>query len=477
MSGPSRRAVLAGGLALLAAPSVRRAGAATGAATGALDGLLAAAELSGTVALAVADAATGATLEAWGADTALPPASVAKVVTTLYALDALGPDYRFRTVIRGDGPIAGGVLRGDLALVGGGDPLLDTDALGRLAAALRTAGLRAVDGRFRVAEGALPAIAAIDRDQPETAAYNATIAGTNLNFNRVFLAWTPGDGGPRIAFGAPGATWSAVPDDIVGELVAGGSVRHRREGTREIWSLPRPGLRGRGSVWLPVRAPGPYAGSVFRTLAGDAGIALPPAEVVADATGATLALHESVPLAAMLRDMLRYSTNLTAECVGLRASQARGAAPAELADSGAAMTAWARGRYGLSATTLVNHSGLSDAARLTPAEMVAVLAAAADGPLPGLLPERPILDAAREPVRLPDVHVFAKTGTLDFVSGLAGYLVGRRPLAFAIFAADPARRAAIRPEERENPPGAAAWARRARAQQQALLRRWAEIDA
>lgn len=473
MSGSSRRAVLAGGLALLAAPSVRRAAAATTA----LDNLLAAAELSGTVALAIADAETGATLEVWNAGAALPPASVAKVVTTLYALDALGPEYRFRTAIRADGPIAEGVLRGDLALVGGGDPLLDTDALGRLATALHAAGLRAVDGRFRVAEGALPAIAAIDRDQPDTAAYNATIAGTNLNFNRVFLAWTPGDDGPRIAFSAPGAAWSAVPDDIVGEVVPGGRVRHRRVGAAEIWSLPRPDLRGRGSIWLPVRAPGPYAGSVFRTLAGEVGIEVPPADVVADATGATLALHESPPLGRMLRDMLRYSTNLTAECVGLRASQARGAAPADLAASGAAMTAWARTRYRLAATALDNHSGLSGAARLTPAEMLAVLVAAADGPLPGLLPERPILDEAREPLRLPDVRVVAKTGTLDFVSCLAGYLVGRRPLAFAIFAADPARRAAIRPEERENPPGAAAWARRARAREQALLRRWADLHA
>ena len=135
-------------------------------------------------------------IEAWQADTALPPASVAKVLTTLYALDALGPDYRFRTAVRADGALDGGVLRGDLALAGDGDPVLDTDALGRLVAALRTAGLRAVDGRLRVAAGALPAVAAIDPDQPDTAGYNAAVAGTNLNFNRVFLAWTPGKAGP-----------------------------------------------------------------------------------------------------------------------------------------------------------------------------------------------------------------------------------------------------------------------------------------
>jgi D-alanyl-D-alanine carboxypeptidase/D-alanyl-D-alanine-endopeptidase (penicillin-binding protein 4) len=175
--------------------------------------------------------------------------------------------------------------------------------------------------------------------------------------------------------------------------------------------------------------------------------------------------------------MLRYSTNLTAECVGLRATQARGGAPADLAASGAAMTAWARGRYGLAATTLANHSGLSDASRLTARDMLAVLAGAADGPLPALLPERPILDAERKPVDAAGVRVVSKTGTLNFASGLAGYLLGRRRLAFAIFAADPDRRARIPPDERDDPPGAAAWARRARGLEQALLRRWAGLYA
>lgn len=476
MSGlvPTRRAVLASGLALLAAPALRRAAAATPA----LDGVLAASGLSGVTAVAVADADNGTAFEAWLADESLPPASVAKVVTTLYALDALGADYRFRTTIRADGPIEGGILHGDLALVGGGDPLLDTDALGRLVAALRAAGLRGVQGRFRVAEGALPAVPFIDPDQPETAGYNATIAGTNLNFNRVFLAWTPGESGPTLAFTAPGAAWSATPPEFVAEIVEGGRIDHRLAEGREIWSLPRAGLRGRGSVWLPVRAPGPYAGAVFRVLAADAGLALPAAETADDAAGATFALHESPPLAAMLRDMLRYSTNITAECIGLRATQARGLSPTGLAASGAAMSAWARERYGLAATALANHSGLSDTSRLTAAEMLAMLTSAADGPLPGLLPERPIVDEAREPVALQGVRMVAKTGTLNFASGLAGYLVGpRRRLAFAIFAADADARARVRPEERDHPPGATAWARRARAQQQTLLRRWSALYA
>ena len=111
-------------------------------------------------------------------------------------------------------------------------------------------------------------------------------------------------------------------------------------------------MKGSGSDWLPVRAPAPYAGEVFAGLAAQAGLALPPAEVVARADGAALAISDSPALDRMLRDMLRYSTNLTAEAVGLRASQARGAAPDGVAASAAAMGGWARQRFGLPARVL-----------------------------------------------------------------------------------------------------------------------------
>ena len=76
-----------------------------------------------------------------------------------------------------------------------------------------------------------------------------------------------------------------------------------------------------------------------------------------------------------------------------------------------------------------------------------------------------------------EVEVVAKTGTLFFACALAGYMTGSRRLAFAIFAADHERRAAIRPEERAQPAGSKAWTGRARAQEQALLRRWAALYA
>ncbi|HWK50770.1 MAG TPA: D-alanyl-D-alanine carboxypeptidase, partial [Steroidobacter sp.] len=52
------------------------------------------------------------------------PASVIKVLTTYVALDSLGPSYTWKTRAYSNGPLANGVLNGDLFVVGGGDPYM-----------------------------------------------------------------------------------------------------------------------------------------------------------------------------------------------------------------------------------------------------------------------------------------------------------------------------------------------------------------
>ena len=75
------------------------------------------------------------------------PASVEKLYTTATALLRLGPQATLDTRALSDGVLGDdGVLRGDLALVGAGDPFFGTESAARLADAVKAAGVRRIDG-------------------------------------------------------------------------------------------------------------------------------------------------------------------------------------------------------------------------------------------------------------------------------------------------------------------------------------------
>lgn len=483
--GIGRRGVVAGLLAGLAwplwaeAPAVvprppRRPGPGEDRTVGRL---IEAAKLSGALAFVVADAGSGRVLAEKDAGLALPPASVAKAVTALYALEKLGPGFRFRTRVMRVGEVVQGRLQGDLYLVGGGDPNFDTDQMGDLVAALAAKGIREITGRFIACDGALPQRFQIDPGQPEFLGYNPAISGLNLNYNRVNFEWKRAGGGYGLTMDARGERF--VP--MVGMADVALAARElplfayaKGEG-RDHWTVAETALGDGGSRWLPVRHPAIYAAEVFATLAAAHGLRLPTAgiEVLPPAQAVEIVAHDGEELPVVLRKMLKFSTNLTAEIVGMTASEA-----GTLEGSAAAMTAWARRRFGISAV-FGDHSGLGPKSRVSAADLVQVMlrtgATRHGGLLKGILREQGLADAEGKEIKSSPVRVMAKSGTLNFVSNLAGYELGPsgRELAFAILAADPERRATVPMDQREEPPGGPGWTKRARRLHQALLRRWA----
>ncbi len=93
---------------------------------------------------------SGKVVYAHDADKLFVPASIAKLYTAALALDTFGPDYRITTSLLATSRIAHGELRGDLVLVGYGDPMLGFDRslswADTLAIELRKAGVSAVRG-------------------------------------------------------------------------------------------------------------------------------------------------------------------------------------------------------------------------------------------------------------------------------------------------------------------------------------------
>lgn len=79
-------------------------------------------------------------------DTRLRPASNMKILTTIAALETLGPNYQFSTEINTNGTVEKGVLDGDLYLVGKGDPTLQKEDFDELAKSLNEQGIQAING-------------------------------------------------------------------------------------------------------------------------------------------------------------------------------------------------------------------------------------------------------------------------------------------------------------------------------------------
>lgn len=442
-----------------------------------LDDIIAQAELGGAVAVSVVDMSTGRVLEARVTDTPLPPASVTKAVTALYALDILGTHHRFTTRLISTGTVSDGVLDGNLILAGGGDPVLTTDHLAELAEALKQAGVSQVTGAFQVYGSTLPYEDEIDDSQMDHLGYNPAISGLNLNFNRVHFEWAKTGSSYRVSMDARSDHYR--PQVSMAQM----RVAERRHpifdyedsGDVDHWSVARSALGNNGSRWLPVRKPALYAGDVFRTLARSQGIVLQSAQrITALPVGRELARHDSIPLTQILRDMLKYSTNLTAEVVGLAASiRQNHSLPADLQSSAWRMTQWINRTFGVQ-TQFMDHSGLSDRTRVTAADLIAILTQ------PGTHARlQPIL----KQIQLRDSEgtlidhaatVTAKTGTLNFVSTLAGYI--RTPdgndLAFAILSGDVPRREIGKRSPDEQPQGASGYNTRAKRLQQRLLQRW-----
>lgn len=443
--------------------------------------IIQAAALSGKVSFAVADAHTGQMLETHSPLLAQPPASVAKAITALYGLKTLGEQFQFRTQLVATGPIQNGRLNGDLVLLGSGDPQMDTDTLVKLAAALKASGLREITGRFRVAPDALPYIPSIDPGQPEHVGYNPSISGLNLNFNRVFFEW-------KREAETYAITMDARSESIRPRVsVARMSIADRnlpvytyakRQGV-ERWTVARTALGNGGGRWLPVRAPDAYAAEVFQILARAHGIDLRAGDPVRGGVqGTVLAEERSAELKPLLRSMLRYSTNITAEAVGLSATIASRGRPSTLSASAEAMNAWVATNLGVNQPKFVDHSGLGHASRISPHAMVNALRHdSAQTALRGILKTIVLTDRSGEPLPPGGPSVVAKTGTLNFVSGLAGYVrtKGGRDLVFAVFSADMARRDGLSRTERERPAGGRRWTRSARRMQNDLLRRWATM--
>jgi len=410
------------------------------------------------ITFSVADRKTGEVLETYNPELSLPPASVIKTITSFYALENLGPDFRFNTRLISTGTITNGVLEGDLILVGEGDPTLNTDGLYDLAKLLKGRGINKISGDFKVYGGGMPSIHEIDPTQPNYLAYNPSISGMNLNANRVFFQWKLKNNNYDLFVEARGLKARPTVDLVEVRLSKRVSpvFEYNMVPEKETWSVAKRALGDKGGRWLPVRQPQLYSGQVFQKIATAFGITMPlPTVSYSLPDGYVLENHQSKNLSEISQSMLKYSNNLSAEILGIKASL-KFQEVDSLTSSAQMMALWLKLNYGLMSARFVDHSGLSDESNISSNELVKLLVQnPVHNRIKPLLKKMTHRNIKGKVILNSEIKVAVKTGTLHFSSALAGYIdkPSGRDLAFSISMSDMKKRQNLTKAQKESPRG------------------------
>ena len=372
----------------------------------------------------------------------MKPASVMKLATSYTALDKLGPEYQFTTDLYGSVSSNGEIPT--LYVVGGGDPTLTTESVWVIARALKRRGVKKV-GRL-----SLDSFYFLDpKRRKGQRAYEAGSSALSFNYNSLLFELCPGSSGSNVNIGID--PWE-YPTELRGAITSTskGYNSYRIDEQSKLSGERTPVYNLKGNlrtnskgkclpVYRSVDDPVKYFASVFRGHLESVGIQVGEGmqRKGYDGSGQLLYSHRSKPLAQIVHSLNHYSNNFIAEqLVGiLDPKKELKERTKGLREIGITLE-----RLGISPSSIsvIDGSGLSHSNRLSAAGLVTLLEAAYEnekiwpefvtslsiGGKTGTLKDR----------QLGGGTVRAKTGTLDGVTSLAGYLWGKgdKLYAFAI---------------------------------------------
>jgi len=408
-------------------------------------------ELGGTSTIAFLNVETGEVLAAAHEHDAKNPASNAKLPTTVAALTVLGPAHRFATGLYGH--IEGSTVP-DLVLRGRGDPTLSSDDLSGMVRELRALGVSKV-GKILVDQSYFDdkyVPPAFEQQPNEWAYFRAPVAAVSLNENTVTIWLRPTKEGKNaeVRVNPPGFV------DVVG------TIDTEKKGTEEDvscdMSVSGDHLQAnvKGKVPEDVRLipivrrvddPRKFAGFALRAVLKEQGVKVGESiEIGGGSEKMPLVVHNSRPLGEIVLLLGKESDNFAAEML-LRATGEGKSGTTSTADGVQAVTACLGARNAFdTGTKVVNGSGLFDADRYTAFGMTKLLASAYNDPaisaefvsqlsiggVDGTLKHRFKDWGDRRAIR-------GKTGTLNAVSALSGYILGpdnKTHVAFSILVND-----------------------------------------
>jgi D-alanyl-D-alanine carboxypeptidase/D-alanyl-D-alanine-endopeptidase (penicillin-binding protein 4) len=372
---------------------------------------------------------------AFNGGTPMNPASVMKVVTTYAALELLGPAYRWKTEVYSDGD--------NLVLKGYGDPKLNLESFWVLLRALRARGLQDIKGDIVLDRSnfAPQSDALIDDDIYRP--YNVTPDALLVNFKTVRFNFFPqAQSGTVRVFVEPSLpglelinTLRLVESSACPE---GRAFRERIQAEfrprppRASFSGTYPAACGEREMNVALYQPEDYITGMVRHLWTELGgwWGGTAREGTLSPSAQLLYVHESEPLAEVVRDINKFSNNVMARQLYLTLAAETGGTPARPDAAFASIKKWLQAK-GIKAPELVmqNGSGLSRVERMSAANLAALLQAAwRSAVMPEFVSSLPVVAAdgtMRKRLRGERVagHAHIKTGLLNDARAMAGYVL------------------------------------------------------
>jgi len=370
------------------------------------------------------------------------PASTMKVVTTYSALEVLGPAYTWRTRAYATGPIHDQVLEGDLVLVGGGDPYMTAERWWGFVNGLRQAGIQRVTGDV-IIDNSYFAPQGDDRgafDNKPLSTYNVLPDALLVNFQTVTFSLFP-----DLAAGVLRASAYPWPANLTVDSTARLDKGSCRRGAAGVGVSTPDGAAGNRIVFTGryasgcgtmsftravMRAP-EYAFGTFKAFWLESGGKLDGGWRIGVVPPGAKLLHsqDSLSLAEIIRLVNKFSSNTMARQLLLTLGAEKAGRPGTTGNGRKVITDFLA-TQGISIPDLVldNGSGLSREERISAAGLADVLLAAWRSQyMPEFAASLPLSatdGTLRNRFRSPEMQgrLRMKTGTLEGVSALAGYV-------------------------------------------------------
>lgn len=369
-------------------------------------------------------------------DTPRNPASVLKLVTTLAALEELGPAYRWKTEVYGSVAPRDGRLDGDLYIKGYGDPYLVIEQFWRLIRGLRLSGLEQITGDLVLDQSYFadePGDPAEFDGQP-LRAYNVLPRALLVNFQAVQIRLLPQARRLRVVADPP------VPIDNYLKLAngpchGGGHRWSMRvingKQTRLAFNGSYAATCGETELYRVLSEPSPYIHGVFQSLWQEQGGKQKGSwrEGVTPSNAVLLHTSKSLPLSHVVRLINKFSNNVMTRQVLMTLGAERFGPPATTEAGGKVVREWLqRRKLDFPELVLDNGAGLSRDARISARSLGRLLLAAYQSPyMSEFMSALPISgqDGTLANRFGGDLigRLHLKTGSLNGVRSLAGYVL------------------------------------------------------